>query len=170
MTMQIRCGDDVIHENQICRVTMEVDQKNIVISKGGQLEHVSIDKVKFHKRAWVSARVMSWFNLDIAERRTFVITLVMEHKEKFTPWFNQHIADNVHVFDAALREVVRLKNEGVDHYSMRTIVEYLRHHSIVVAKDKDFKINNLLAPDMARLMMFMFKELEGFFELRCRAG
>jgi len=53
---------------------------------------------------------------------------------------------------------------------MRTIIEVLRHNSIIRQRgDKVFKINDHCAPDLARLMMILFPaELGGFFEVRGR--
>lgn len=52
------------------------------------------------------------------------------------------------------------------HYSARTIVEYLRHHSAANDDSSDFKINDHHAPVLARLWTFLYPERAGFFELR----
>lgn len=57
-------------------------------------------------------------------------------------------------------------NKANKHYSARTIVEYLRHHSAANDSGADFKINDHHAPVLARLWTFLYPERAGFFELR----
>lgn len=58
------------------------------------------------------------------------------------------------------------RNKDNKHYSARTIVEYLRHHSSVSDAGYDFKINDHHAPVLARMWTFLYPERAGFFELR----
>ena len=59
-------------------------------------------------------------------------------------------------------------NKGIRHYSARTIGEYLRHHSALSDSSTDFKLNDAIWPDFARLYMLVHPEREGFFETRGR--
>lgn len=53
-------------------------------------------------------------------------------------------------------------------YSARTIGEYLRHHTTLTDSSADFKINDHVWPDLARLYMLVHPERDGFFETRGR--
>lgn len=59
-------------------------------------------------------------------------------------------------------------NAGRRRYSARTIGEYLRHHTTLTDSGADFKINDHVWPDLARLYMLMHPERAGFFETRGR--
>lgn len=84
--------------------------------------------------------------------------------EDFPKWAN----DNQHIIDHLMAEVARVKEAGFDHYSMRTLVEVTRHHTSLRQRDVVFKIQNNVTPDLARLAIILFPELEGFFDLRHR--
>lgn len=74
---------------------------------------------------------------------------------------------NVEVWRMFEREANRVwRNKANKHYSARTIVEYLRHHSAANDSSVDFKINDHAAPVLARLWTFLYPERSGFFELR----
>jgi hypothetical protein len=74
------------------------------------------------------------------------------------------VADNVALFDRFIYEAHRVS--GRKRYSARTIIEVLRHNTLASDNDKDFKINNDIAPKFARVSMALFPALEGLFELR----
>ncbi|MGE4072739.1 MAG: hypothetical protein AB7E72_16340 [Lysobacterales bacterium] len=74
---------------------------------------------------------------------------------------------NVEVWRMFEREANRVwLNKANKHYSARTIVEYLRHHSAANDSGSDFKINDHHAPVLARLWTFLYPERAGFFEFR----
>lgn len=74
---------------------------------------------------------------------------------------------NVEVWRMFEHEANRVwRNKANKHYSARTIVEYLRHHSAANDGGTDFKINDHHAPVLARLWTFLYPERAGFFELR----
>lgn len=59
-------------------------------------------------------------------------------------------------------------NKGIRHYSARTIGEYLRHHTAMSDAGHDFKLNDWIWPDLARLYMHVYPDRAGFFETRGR--
>lgn len=59
-------------------------------------------------------------------------------------------------------------NKGFRHYSARTIGEYLRHHTAMGDAGHDFKLNDAIWPDLARLYMHVYPDRAGFFETRGR--
>lgn len=74
---------------------------------------------------------------------------------------------NVEVWRMFEHEANRVwRNKANKHYSARTIVEYLRHHSAANDGGTDFRINDHHAPVLARLWTFLYPERAGFFELR----
>lgn len=74
---------------------------------------------------------------------------------------------NVEVWRMFEKEANRVwLNKANKHYSARTIVEYLRHHSAANDSSTDFKINDHHAPVLARMWTFLYPERAGFFELR----
>lgn len=76
------------------------------------------------------------------------------------------LASNQELFNAFIREAHTVRDKGFDHYSARTIAEYIRHHTAVSGSDYAFKVNNNIIPVMARASMAMFPYLNGLFELR----
>lgn len=83
----------------------------------------------------------------------------------FLEWINA----NQHVWAAFEREAMRIVRKGYKHYSARTVLEYLRHHSNVAeAQPSDWKINNNYTPDLARLWATMHPRHAGLFSYRTR--
>ena len=84
------------------------------------------------------------------------------------------IIDNLPIFNYAVWETAAVVRAGHTRYGMRTILEVARHNTSLNMLDRDFKINNNAAPDMARVIMCLFPEVPaGFFETRrsvCREG
>ncbi len=96
--------------------------------------------------------------LALIETRGMFIGLTIVKREKIKealPLFNRFIA-----------EAFRVKGKGRDYYSARTIVEVLRHHSVLEDGDKRFKICNDLTPWMSKLSMELFPDLKGFFKVK----
>jgi hypothetical protein len=65
--------------------------------------------------------------------------------------FDNWLIENNHIFEAFCDEAFKVWNKGYAHYSARTIVEFLRHHTNLREKSGGFKINNDAVPYMARL-------------------
>jgi len=160
--MKIRSGDIVRWHGDLCRVGTEIDDDNVAIGQ----RVVPRSELTFFKRDWVSARVTSWLHMKVEVRSAYLRNELKRHFEHFTEQFISEMPGNLHVFDEVLREIIKLKNAGQEHYSMRTIIEVLRHESAIHANDEHFKINNNIAPPLARLVMLMFPELDGFFAVR----
>lgn len=87
-------------------------------------------------------------------------------RDGFLPW----LAENAHVWIAFEREANRVWNRGRRHYSARTLLEYLRHESALAEAGGEWKLNNNVAPDLARLYGLAHPERAGFFETRLQAG
>jgi hypothetical protein len=96
--------------------------------------------------------------------------LVREHIALFRDDFPIWLALNRPVWDAFVREADRIRLRGREHYSARTIIEVLRHESMLAEQGSEWKINNNLAPDLARLYVLRYPDAGDFFEFRVMPG
>tara|TARA_R110000822_G_scaffold35007_14_gene98910 strand:+ start:152 stop:472 length:321 start_codon:yes stop_codon:yes gene_type:complete len=95
-----------------------------------------------------------------------IVKVMMDSKEKFTTEFMDWLPDNLHVWDAFVEETMKIRRRGYKHYSARTIVHVLRHHSAISETSSEWKINNNHSPYLARLFDLMFPAFAGMFEYR----
>lgn len=89
---------------------------------------------------------------------------------QFTTGFLAWLADNRPIWDRFEMEATKLWNRGRKHYSARTIIEFLRHETALFEKDCTFRINNNIAPDLARLYRLRYPDRADFFETRVQHG
>lgn len=73
---------------------------------------------------------------------------------------------NMHIIDRFLVESHKIAKTRT-HYSARTIIEFLRHHSSLEQKESEFKIANALGTPIARITM-LFPALNGLFSFATR--
>ena len=73
---------------------------------------------------------------------------------------------NWHVVQAFEAVTLVLINKGRKHYSSRTILEVLRHESLLRGAEDNFKLNNNHAPDLARAFVVCHLEYIDFWEYR----
>ena len=95
-----------------------------------------------------------------------IINLAKANADKFPQDFLDWLADNLHVWDAFVREGQHVIRRGFKHYSAYTIVEFLRHHTAVSEAGSTWKINNNHRPYLARLFEIKYPEHAGLFEMR----
>ena len=86
--------------------------------------------------------------------------------EKFTPEFLALLPANQHVYAAFEREALRVVQRGYRHYSARTLIEVLRHHSALQEVGGPWKLNDHATPYWARLFALVHPEHEGLFAFR----
>jgi len=107
---------------------------------------------------------------DLFERQ-FPMNIIDKNRSMFTDDFCEWIGLNLHVFAAFVKQAKYVRSVmRRDHYSARTIGEWLRHNSEIREKGNGWKLNNNYFPALARLSMLAYKELEGLFETRERTG
>jgi hypothetical protein len=95
------------------------------------------------------------------------LQLVAENSALFTKKFAVWLPENFVVYDAFVDETFKLIERGFTHYSARTILHYLRHHTAISQHSNDgWKLNNDYSPYMARLFDLMHPHLSGLFEYR----
>jgi hypothetical protein len=95
-----------------------------------------------------------------------IVKVMMENKEQFTTEFMDWLPNNLHVWDAFVEEAMKIRRRGYKHYSARTIVHVLRHHSAISEKGSEWKINNNHSPYLARLFDLMVPSFAGMWEYR----
>lgn len=163
--MNIHTGDMVEYQGNYHRVIVEVDENTIALDSGQVLGK---SEVRFAARDYVSRRVTDFVKMPAEQRLELVRRAIRSNASAgWRDGFESAVVANFAIFDAFVSKVVDLINAGRNHYSARTIMEVIRHESIL-RQGGEFKINNNLAPDFARLCMNLFPELRerGFFELR----
>ena len=79
--------------------------------------------------------------------------------------FDEWIADNPHIYQAFEREALAIARKR-PRYSARTIVEFLRHHTLITEKDGEWKINDHATPHLARLFAKNHPMFAHLFEFR----
>ena len=108
---------------------------------------------------------------NYVERRCldFPLDVVAEHGDLFTEDFKNWLPKNLHVFSAFVKQAKYVRNVmRREHYSARTIGEWLRHNSALREKGEGWKLNDHYWPGLARLSMLAYSELNGLFETRER--
>lgn len=87
--------------------------------------------------------------------------------ELFTDEFKAYLPDNLHVFEAFEREALKVIARGWKHYSARTILHVLRHHSALAEHGGEgWKLNNNHSPYFARLFDLLYPQHVGLWEMR----
>jgi hypothetical protein len=97
-----------------------------------------------------------------------IVRLANNHAGSFTQEFLEWLPDNLHVWRAFEIEAVRVHVRGFTHYSSRTILHVLRHHSATAEaeSEKGWKLNNNHSPYLARLFDLAHPLRAGMWEYR----
>jgi hypothetical protein len=105
--------------------------------------------------------------LDLIDRKHTALTFVLSKPGVFREDFHGWLDGNWHVYEAFELEANKVAARR-DHYSSRTIIEVLRHETALRESTNELglKINNNIAPDMARLWEMFHPLRKGFFEKR----
>ena len=94
------------------------------------------------------------------------VEVMLANADRFTPAFLAYLPQNLHVYAAFEREALHVVSRGFKHYSARTIIEVLRHHSALEEAAGAWKLNNIETPYLARLFALMHPQHAGLFEFR----
>lgn len=87
--------------------------------------------------------------------------------ERFTREFHDWLDENWGIWLRFREEADKIRATGRTHYGARTIAEFIRHETALRERG-DFKLNNNMVPDLARLYMLVTPDSEKFFETRMR--
>jgi len=91
---------------------------------------------------------------------------INQNKEIFSPEFIEWFPNNMHVWHSFVIETFKVHQKGFKHYSARTIIHVLRHHSAVSENGNQWKINDHHSPYLARLFDLVYPHKAGLFEYR----
>lgn len=94
------------------------------------------------------------------------IAAVQADPDSYPSCFDSWLLENRAIWLAFEREAKSIAARGFSHYSARTIVHVLRHHSALTEADGEWKINNNHSPYLGRVFEAVHPELAGFFERR----
>lgn len=100
--------------------------------------------------------------------RDMVVLVAEANKSKFMPGFPRWLEQNYPIWACFRREADALRARGFKHYAARTIVEWIRHETVMREVAGDFKINNNAVPDLSRLYLLLDPTATDFFHLRGR--
>lgn len=85
--------------------------------------------------------------------------------EEFTHDFSDWLSANMPIYREFERQAKMIASRR-DHYSARTIIESMRHHSALSDSESSFRLNNNRTPDLARLFVIKNPQYQGFFQTR----
>ena len=103
--------------------------------------------------------------LDLDRKKTALL-FVLSRPGLFRADFAEWLETNWPLWEAFERQSNKVYLTGRKNYSARTIIEWMRHETLLAEVNSEFKINNNFAPDLARLYIQMYPSRAGFFELR----
>lgn len=112
--------------------------------------------------------ISRWGGLSRADR--VKATEAALRRAEYRSGFADMVRENPGLIDAVVIEIRRVRRTEHSRYSMRTILEFLRHHTTVKTGVTDYKINNNAQKDLTTLVQTIFPELDGFFLTRSRAA
>jgi hypothetical protein len=97
--------------------------------------------------------------------KTIALSIILKNPDYFQPGFVQWLDENHHVYQDFERRALAVSRHR-NHYSARTIVEVMRHDSVISESCGVFKLNNRFIPDLGRLFMLKNPIHDGMFETR----
>lgn len=101
-------------------------------------------------------------------RKHTALTFIEAAPMFFRPGFREWLDKNYSVWLAFEREAILAWNMGRRNYGANTIIEFLRHHTLITEKDSDFKICDMWTSSIARLFAMMHADKETLFAFRER--
>ena len=107
----------------------------------------------------------SHFSCD-TEALAYALEVVKKNDGMFRKEFYAWLAANWHVWQRFQVEAERVWGRGREHYSARTLIEFIRHETFIRESKTNFKVNNSYVPDIGRLYGLIHTDRRGFFECR----
>ncbi len=95
-----------------------------------------------------------------------LLKLIADNQEQFSHEFIDWLPKNEHVWKAFVRETNKVIAIGFKHYSARTIIHVLRHHSAIAEKGTGWKISNNSSPYLARLFALKYPQFADIFQYK----
>lgn len=106
---------------------------------------------------------------EVAEQSA-ALTIVRASPDLFMEGFEAYLSEQWAVWKAFEHEAQRVAYRGRQHYSAKTIVEWLRHETVVKEANSLFKVNNNATSSLARLFVLRHPRFADFFEFREMPG
>lgn len=94
------------------------------------------------------------------------ILVSRQHANTFSFEFLEWLPQNLHVWNAFVREANMVIERGRKHYSSKTIIEFLRHLTTITQNGGEFKINDHMSPYLPRLFDLMYPQHAGLWSYR----
>jgi hypothetical protein len=91
---------------------------------------------------------------------------VKKNDGMFRKEFYSWLETNWHIWERFEIEAEHVWNRGREHYSARTLIEFIRHETFIRESKTNFKVNNSYVPDIGRLYGLIHADRRGFFECR----
>ena len=95
-----------------------------------------------------------------------LLHIIKENRHLFSDEFVEWIQKNEHVWNAFCNEAIKIHNKGFKHYSARTILHVLRHHSAISENGTEWKISDHSSPYLARLFDLCYPEKTGLWSFK----
>ena len=95
-----------------------------------------------------------------------LMAITEQHSDTFPASFTDWLRDNQHVWNAFVAQALSVVNVGFKHYSARTIIEVLRHHSALTEGSGFWKLNDHTTAYLARLFALAYPQHAKLFEFR----
>ena len=95
------------------------------------------------------------------------LDLIEANRDQFSDDFVEWLPKNGHIWHYFAIETFKIIDIGFKHYSARTILHFLRHHTAIEQRSMDgFKLNNNYSPYLARLWALSYPDRGYIFEYR----
>lgn len=98
-----------------------------------------------------------------AEEHLRLARLIDANPEFFTEKFAKAFPGAIKVWEAFVEEAFKVRARGFHHYSARTILHFLRHHTAVAESGSGFKVSDHHSPYFARLFDLRYPSAAGMW-------
>jgi hypothetical protein len=103
----------------------------------------------------------------MSAEHTIVMALANANPATFPPGFVAWLVANPHIWEAFVKQAFAVIARGYRHYSARTIIEVLRHHTALTEKSLGgLKLNDHSCPYLSRLFALRYPQHRRFFSFR----
>lgn len=113
----------------------------------------------------MTAALQLQMGVDSFERER-VLSVIAANSGLFHDDFAAWITENWELWVRFDAEATKVRRRGFKHYSARTIVHFMRHETALSQAGGEWKINNNVSPDLARLYVILHPQAGYFFEFR----
>lgn len=102
------------------------------------------------------------------DRMKTAMTFINAAPMFFRPGFQDWLEQNYSIWLAFEAEAIKTWKAGRRHYGANTIIEYLRHNTLLADRDAEYKISDKWTSSIARLFAMMHADMATLFEFKER--